>query len=114
MDDEPLYVYLVYVNTDTTEGKGPNELRHIFLEERHARSWVEAQPDPWGKTDREWTRSANEDSIWRFGHMYYTRVRVITEDLARLAARRRELAEAALAKLGSEEIAALREHFGAQ
>ncbi len=100
-----MYVYLVYVDSDTTEGKGPMVLRHIFAEEEHAVRWVRAQPDPWGQTNREPAHWKN--GIYHFGHMEVRRTGVITEDISELEARRAALRETTLASLTSEQMWAL-------
>lgn len=94
-------VYLVYVESDTTEGKGPMVLKHIFAEEEHAVKWVTAQPDPWGQTTR--VPAYRKNGVYRFGHMEIRPTGVITEDISELEARRAALRETTLASLTSEQ-----------
>jgi hypothetical protein len=96
-----MQVYLVYVDSDTTEGKGRMVLVDAWADKEHAKNWVQSQPDPWNRTDRVFVERPSGTLV--FGHMEIRTMDVITEDIADLEHRRAELREATLASLTSEQ-----------
>lgn len=100
-----MIIYLVYKDSDETEGKGSFRLIEAFLHEQHARRWIEAQPDPWDRKNREWTSVV--PGLHSFGHMYYTELHVHEEDISGIERVREEIAQGVLARLAPEERDAL-------
>lgn len=95
--------YAVYVQTDTTEGRGGMNLDKVFTEVRFATSYVESIPDPWNHA-RTWKW---EDGVGTYGHMKVRPFEIIDKDLAVEVTERKALIAAARAKLTPEELEAL-------
>lgn len=99
-------VYEVLADMDRTEGRGVNMQRqHVFLSQDDAIDWCEDQPDPFGRTDREWKDRG--DGSMSFGHMRLIPLDVLEslDDLPEARKRREQksLAASAWAKLTPEE-----------
>lgn len=92
-------VFLVYANVDHNEGKGPSALQHVFGEKQIARNWMEAQPDPWNRPNRDW----DEETNTRFGHMHYVEHDVITEDISGLEEHRNAVVQEVFAGLTDDQ-----------
>ena len=110
-----MQAYEVLADTDHTEGRGVDMKRqHIFLVREDAIDWCEAQPDPFGRTDRKWEDRA--DHSRKYGHMVIVDLEIIEslDDLPEASAHREQkrLAASAWAKLTDDERAAFLAEYG--